>query len=86
MTKFIDSILYVETFEQKFDLLKGVLQSPRLKDHIKTIGIDQSVRNMDSFEHICFNNTKKIYQRAVKCDDQQNFKDIIEDDRVSNTE
>ena len=60
-----------------------MLQSPRLKDHTKTIGIDQSLCNRSYFEHKCMNNIKKIYQHAVKCDYQQNLKDIIDADMVS---
>ena len=45
---------------------------------MKNIGIDQSSFTRSSFEHICINNTKKIYQHAGKCDDQQNLKDILE--------
>ena len=54
-----------------------MLQSPRLEDHMKTIGIDQSLSNMFSFEHKYLNNIK-IYQHAGKCDDQQNLKDILD--------
>ena len=67
-------------------MIKGVLQSPRLKYHTKTIGIDQSLSNRASFEHNCLNNIKYIYQHSGKCDDQQNFKDILEADMVSNLE
>ena len=35
----------IDTFEQKYVVLKGMLQSPRLKDHVQTIGIDQSLSN-----------------------------------------
>ena len=55
-----------------------MLQSSRLEDHMKTIGIDQSSFARSSFEHRCMNNFKKIYQHAGKCDDQQNIKDILE--------
>ena len=41
MTKVIDSVLSIDTFEQQFVVLKGMLQSPRLKYHIQTIVIDQ---------------------------------------------
>ena len=41
MNKAIDFILYIETFEQQCVVCKGMLQSPRLEDHMKTIGIDQ---------------------------------------------
>ena len=40
MTKVIDYVLSIDTFEQKYVSLKGILQSPRLKYHVKTIGID----------------------------------------------
>ena len=59
-----------------------MLQSSRLEDHIKNIGIDQSLCNMYSFEHKCMNNIKKIYQHAGKCDDQQKLKDILDADMV----
>ena len=40
MTKVIDYVLSIDTFEQQYEVLKGMLQSPRLKYHIHTIGID----------------------------------------------
>ena len=40
MTRVIDFILFIDTFEQKCAILKGVLQLPRLKYHMKTIGVD----------------------------------------------
>ena len=55
-----------------------MLQSSRLEDHTKTIGIDQSSFTRSSFEHRCMNNIKKIYQHSGNCDDQQNLKDIID--------
>ena len=48
-------------------------QSPRLKDHMKNIGVDQPVSNGASFEHNFLNNIKKIYQHTGNCDDQQNY-------------
>ena len=30
-------------------------------------------------EHICIQNIKKLYKHSGKCDDQQQFKDILED-------
>ena len=60
MTKVIDFILYIDTFEQNCTVIDGMLQFPLLKYHMKTIGIDQSVRNMASFKHKCLNNIKKI--------------------------
>ena len=78
LNKAIDSILYINTFEQQCFVIKCSLQSSRIEYHMKTIGIDQSSFNMSSFEHRCMNNIKKIYQHAGKCDDQQNIKDIID--------
>ena len=63
-----------------------MLQSSRLEDNMKTIGIDQSPFTEYSFEHKCMNNIKKIYQHAGKCDDQQNLKDIIEASLLFNPE
>ena len=37
----IDYILFIDIFEQQCVVIKGMLQSPRLEDHVKTIGIDQ---------------------------------------------
>ena len=59
-------------------MIKCLLQSSRLEDHMKTIGIDQSSFTRSSFEHRCMNNIKKTYQHAGKCDNRQNFKDILE--------
>ena len=40
LTKVIDLILDIESFEQQCVMLKDLLQSDRLKQHILTIGID----------------------------------------------
>ena len=40
-TKVIDYVLSIDTFEQQCVVLKGMLQSSRPKDHVKTFGIDQ---------------------------------------------
>ena len=76
----------LSTWKHKYSLpsggkcvvIKCMLQSSRLEDHMKNIGIDQSLYIRSSFEHKCMNNIKKIYQHAGKCDDQQNLKDIID--------
>ena len=41
MTKVIDSIISINKFEQQCVVLKGMLQSTRLKYHLQTIDIDQ---------------------------------------------
>ena len=61
-----------------------MLQSPQLKDHIQTIGIDRHLSNNAVYEHKYIENIKKLYKQSGKCDDQQQFKDILEDDMVSN--
>ena len=38
MNKVIDYVLSIDTFEQKCVVLKGMLHSPRLKDHVQTNG------------------------------------------------
>ena len=63
-----------------------MLQSPRLKHHTKTIGINQSLSNSALFEHRCLQNIRKLYQHAGKCDNQKQFKDILEAAMVSTTE
>ena len=68
MTKVIDSILLIDTFEQQYVVLKGMLQSLRIKDHVKNIGIDQRLINNALFEHKCLKNIKKLYKHAGKCD------------------
>ena len=40
-TKVIDSVLWIDTFEQQCVEIKCMLQLPLLKDHVKTINIDQ---------------------------------------------
>ena len=83
MTKLIDSILSIDTCEQKCVVLKGMLQSPHIKDHMKTIGIHQFLRNNSLYEHKYLQKINKLYKHAVKYDDQQQFKDIIEAGMVS---
>ena len=63
-------------------MIECMLQSSRIEDHMKTIGIEQSLFKISSFEYKILNNIKKIYQHAVKCDDQKNLKDIPDADMV----
>ena len=85
MNKSIEYILSVDTFEQRCVVIKGMLQLPRLEDHMNTTVIDQSLSNRYSVEHKVLNNIKNIYQRAGKCDDQQNLKDILDSNMVYTT-
>ena len=86
MTKVIDYVILIDTFDQKRVVLEGMLQSRRLKDYVKTIGIDQSLSKNALYEHKCLQNINKLYTHDGKWDDQQQFKDIIEDAMVSTTE
>ena len=60
-----------------------MLQSPRLKYTLQTIGIEQSLSNNSIYEHRYLENIKKLYKQAGKCDYQQKFKDILESAMVS---
>ena len=57
-----------------------------MKDHVQTIGIDQSLSKNAIYEHKCLESIKNIYKQAVKWDDQIQFKDILEADMVSTPE
>ena len=83
MTKVIDYVLSVDTFEQQCFVLKGMLQSPQLKDHVQTIGIDQYLSNNAVYEHKCLENIKKLYKQDGKCDDQKKLRNIFEGAMVS---
>ena len=74
----IDSVITIDTFEQQCVVLKGMLQSARLKDHVHTFVIDQYLRNNAIHEHKCLENIKTLYKQAGKCDDQKQFKDILQ--------
>ena len=63
-----------------------MLQSSNLKDHVKTIGIDQSLSNIALFEHRCHQNINKLYKHDGECDYQKKFKYILEAAMVSTPE
>ena len=85
MTKVVDYVLSIEIFEQQCVVQKVMFQSHRLKDHVQTICIHPSLSNNAIYEHKCLENIKKIYKQAGKCDNQQQFKDILEADMVFTT-
>ena len=60
LNKAIYYILSIDTFEQQCVVIKYMLQSSRLEDHMKTIGIDQSLCTISSFKQKCTNNIKNI--------------------------
>ena len=81
--KMIDYVLSINKFEQQCFALKGMLQSPRLKYHVQTICIDQSLSNNAIYEHKCLENINKLYKQSGKCDKHKQFKDILEASMVS---
>ena len=83
MTKVIDYVLSIYIIEQQCVVLKVMLESPRLKYHVHTIGIHLYLSNNAIYEHKCLENIKKLYKQDGKCDNQQQFKDIIEAAMVS---
>ena len=50
MTKVIDYDLSIDTFEQQYVVIKGMLQSQRLKYHVHAMGTDQYLRNNALYE------------------------------------
>ena len=58
ITKVVDCVLLIDTFEQQCAVFKGMLQSTYLKDHVKAIVIDQSLSKIALFEHRCLQNIK----------------------------
>ena len=69
LTKVVDSVLLIYTFEQNCVVLKGMLQSLRLKDNVHTMSIYQSLSNNAIYEKKCLQNIKKLYKHAGKCDE-----------------
>ena len=86
MSKVIDYILSIDTFEQQCVVLKCIFKSPRLKNHVQNIGIDPYLSNNAIYEHKCLEKIKKIYKQSGKCDNQKQFKDILEAAMVSTPE
>ena len=63
-----------------------VMHSEQLKHHMVSIGVYQSLSNSALYEHICLENIKKLYKSSGKCDDQQQYKAILEASMVSTTD
>ena len=77
MTKVIDSVLSINTIEQQFIMLKGMLQLTRLHDHTQTIGIDQSLSNYAIYEHKCLENTKNDTNKLLSVTISNNSKILL---------
>ena len=72
MTKVINYFLYIDTFEQQCVVLKGVLQSLRLKDHVQTIGIDPYISKNAIYENRCLENIKNYTNNLVSVTTSKN--------------
>ena len=62
------------------------LWSKQLKQDIGTLVVDQSLSDSAMYEHGCLENIKNLHKHAGNCDYQQQYKDILESDMVSNHE
>ena len=74
MTKVIDYIISIDTFEQQCVVIKGMLQSKRLKYHVQTIGIDPSLSKNTINEHKCLENIKNYTNKLVSVTTSNNLK------------
>ena len=79
-------MFYQLIHKKKRVVLKGMLQSPRLKSHVQKIGIYKFLSNNDQHEHKCLENIKKLYKHAGNFDDQKQLKCILEAAIVSTPE
>ena len=77
MTKVIDSVLSIDTFEQICVVLKGMLQPLRLKYHVQTIGIEQSLSNNIMYEQKCLENIKNYTNNLVSVTTSKNSKILL---------
>ena len=68
LTKVIDLILEIESFEQQCVIIKGFFWSERLENHMVAIGVDQSLSNSAMYKHRCLENIKKLYKSVGECD------------------
>ena len=77
MNKVIVYVISIDTFEKNCVLLKGMLQSPQLKDHVHTIGIDQYLSNNGMYEHKCLENIKNYSNKLVSMATRNNSKILL---------
>ena len=68
----------IGSFEQKCLIIKGVLQSEKLKQHIFTIEIYQLLSNSALYEHTWSKNIKMLYKCSGGFYDRHNYKAIVE--------
>ena len=76
LTRVIDNIPDIDSFEHQCFILKGLLKSEQTKQHMTIIGVYQSLSKSDLYEHRCLGNIKK-YKLSGKCDTQQKYREMI---------
>ena len=64
-TKLIGTILDIDSFDQQCVIIKGLLQSEQLKQHMVIIVVDQSLINSALYEHIFLEDIKNYKIRPV---------------------
>ena len=59
-TKVVGLIIQIHSFEHQCVIIKGLLNSEKLKQHVVSIGVEQSLSNCAMHEHRCLLNIKKL--------------------------
>ena len=86
MTKVIDLFIEIESFDNQRVIIKGLFQSELLKQHMVTIGVDQLLSDSTIHEHRCMEKIKKLNKSSIECNNQQNYKVILETSMISKHE
>ena len=71
LTKVIGNSFDIDSFDQKFVILIGLLQPEILKQHMVIIDVNQSLRNSALYENKCLEIIKNLCKLACIFDDQQ---------------
>ena len=83
LNKVIGSVLYIGSFEKKCVMIKELFHSEQLKQHMFKAGVYQWISISALYEHILMGNVGKLYKYYIKCDNQHQYKALIESDMVS---
>ena len=60
LTKVVDTIPDIYSFDHQCVIIKGLVKSKLLKQHMVIIVVDQLLSNSALYEHRCLENIKKI--------------------------
>ena len=86
LIKVLKSIFEIDSFEELYVIIKGLLQSKQLKDHMVAIGVGQQLSKCALYEHRCLENINNLCKTTSKCDDQHTCRYIHEATMVSTPE